>query len=97
MYSPGDDNKWEYVKENAAPLERGRDVRFIKKMFDESSATVVSRVERERNETKKLQFERLIQHSENAWRDSEDDSKSFDSAHSYGPTKRMLISNHLYP
>jgi len=46
-------------------------------MFDESSATVVSREERERNETKKLQFERLIQHSENAWRDSEDDSKSF--------------------
>lgn len=74
MYSPGDDNKWEYVKENAAPLERGRDVRSIKKMFDESSAIVVSREERERNETKKLQFERLIQHSENAWRDSEDDS-----------------------
>lgn len=71
-----DDNTWELVKENAAPLERGRDINSIKKMFGESSV-LVSGEERERNDRKKLQFEQLIRHSESAWRDSDKDESKY--------------------
>jgi hypothetical protein len=71
-----DDNTWEFVKENAAPLERGRDINSIKKMFGESSA-LLSGEERDRNERKKLQFEQLIRHSEGAWRDSDEEDSKF--------------------
>lgn len=71
-----DDNTWELVKENAAPLERGRDINSIKKMFGESSV-LVSGEERDRNERKKLQFEQLIRHSESAWRDSDKDESKY--------------------
>ncbi|MFN9954034.1 MAG: hypothetical protein ACK55I_13120 [bacterium] len=71
-----DDNTWELVKENAAPLERGRDINSIKKMFGESSA-LVSGEERERNERKMLQFEQLIRHSEGAWRENDEEDSKF--------------------
>ncbi len=72
-----DDNTWELVKENAAPLERGRDVTSIKKLFGESSI-LVSGEERERNERKKLQFEQVIRHSENAWRENDEEDSKLD-------------------
>jgi hypothetical protein len=71
-----DDNTWELVKENAAPLERGRDINSIKKRFGESSA-LVSGEERERNERKMLQFEQLIRHSEGAWRENDEEDSKF--------------------
>ena len=66
------DNTWELVKENAAPLERGRDVKAIKKSFGESMvAAGLSEEEQRRIEKTKQHFERLIRPSEELWQNVE--------------------------
>ena len=52
------DNTWENIKENAAPLERGRNVGDLKKTF--ALSNLVSEVELRKNEKTKRRFEKLI-------------------------------------
>lgn len=49
-----DDNTWELLKENSAPLERGRDVSTLSTALGKLSAEETSKIERKRRKLEKL-------------------------------------------
>ena len=80
------DNTWELVKENAAPLERGRDVKSIKNSFGESN--VAGGI----SDKQQRRIEKTIQHFEQLIKPSEEMCQNGDEAGEAGELLRSMFN-----